>query len=112
MISVISPLAGTQAGTHLSKAPLRHEVGERASMRVCVPVGGGQPRTAGTGGGGGGGWTASVCCGAGGGDEEHPATSAAGITRATSARRAIFSATSDIRTSIVAPLQANTTIRA
>src|SRR5205807_10265704 len=61
----------------------------------------GQPRTAGTGGGGGG---VYVCACAGGGagcGEEHPATSTAGITTATSARRAIFSATSDIRSSIV-----------
>ncbi len=105
---------------------------------VCVPVDGGQaigsivedrtlepcratgqPRTAGTGGGGGGGWVATVCACAGGGCcEEHPATSAAGITSATSAalrtflRQAIFSATSDIRSSIVERLKDNTTIGA
>ena len=71
----------------------------------------GQPRTAGTGGGGGGGVaTVCACAGGAGCGEEHPATSAAGITSATSARRAIFSATSDIRSSIVERLKDNTTI--
>jgi len=100
--------------------PCRWRSGHWVDRRGSVEAGrsADQPRTGGAGGGGGGGGVAATGCGGGGaGCEEHAATSTAGITAATSAavrnslRQAIFSTTSDIRSSTVEGLKHNTTTK-